>query len=255
MKVVILAGGFGTRIQEETQVIPKPMIEIGGKPILWHIMKRYTKYGFKEFIIALGYKSNLIKQYFMNFHVMNSDFEVNLSNGEIKFFDSDMQDIKVTLIDTGLDTKTGGRIKKLSKYICNQKFFLTYGDGLSNINISELLNYHNENNKILTMSVVRPPARFGILETNNSNLITKFEEKPQLNSDWINGGFFVAEPNFLEYCLGDEEMLEKEPIQRVLNINELCAYKHKGFWKCMDNMRDKNDLELMYKRGYHPWLD
>lgn len=255
MKVVILAGGFGTRIQEETQIIPKPMIEIGGKPIIWHIMKRYIKYGFKEFVIALGYKSNLIKQYFMNFHVMNSDFQVNLSTGKIEFFDPDIQDVKVTLVDTGLETKTGGRIKKLSKFLCNERFFLTYGDGLSNINVLDLLEYHKKNNKILTMTVVRPPARFGILETNNTNLITKFEEKPQLNSDWINGGFFVVEPKFLELCNGDDEMLEKEPLQRVLKLQQLCAYKHDKFWKCMDNMRDKKDLEQMHNRGYRPWLE
>ena len=255
MKVVILAGGFGTRIQEETQLIPKPMIEIGGRPIIWHIMKRYSKYGFNDFVIALGYKSNLVKQYFMNFHFMNSDFKVNLSTGKIEFFDTDMQDINVNLIDTGIDTKTGGRIKRLSEHLKNERFFLTYGDGLSNVNILDLLAHHKNNNKMLTMTVVRPPARFGILESYEKNLITKFEEKPQLNNDWINGGFFVVEPNFLELCLSDEEMLEKEPMQRVLKLNQLCAYKHEGFWKCMDNMRDKKDLEAMHKKGYHPWLD
>ena len=255
MKVVILAGGVGSRISEETHSIPKPMIEIGGKPIIVHIMERYIKYGYSDFVIALGYKSHIIKNYFANYYLMSSDFKVNLSNGVIEAKNKIGMNCNVTLVETGLETMTGGRLKRLKDYLYNERFFLTYGDGLSNINIRNLLDQHINSSKLITMSIVRPPARFGVLEINEQNVLTKFEEKPQLSSGWINGGFFVVEPNFLELCLSDEEMLEKEPMQRVLKLNQLCAYKHEGFWKCMDNMRDKKDLEAMYKKGYHPWLD
>ncbi len=254
MKVVILAGGYGTRIQEETQSIPKPMIELGGKPIIWHIMQIYIKAGFKEFIIALGYKSNIVKQYFLNYHLMSSDFEVNLSNGNLEIFNKVNSDVKVKLIETGLDTKTGGRIKKLKKYISDETFFLTYGDGLSDIDINKLLEFHRSKNKLITMTVVRPPARFGVLDIDDKGLIKSFKEKPQLQKGWINGGFFVVEPKFLEFCLSDLEMLEKEPIQRALSIQELVAYKYAGFWKCMDNLRDKKDFEKMISEGEYPWL-
>lgn len=254
MKVVILAGGFGSRISEKTHSIPKPMIEIGGKPIIVHIMERYIRYGYTDFLIALGYKGEIIKQYFANYHLMSSDFEVDLSSGIIKKNINKGASCKVTLVDTGLETMTGGRLNRLRNYLSNERFFLTYGDGLSNINISNLLEHHIKSSKLLTMSIVRPPARFGVLEINNKNILTKFEEKPQLNSGWINGGFFVVEPNFLEYCKSDHEMLEREPINRALKNNEISAFKHFGFWKCMDTLRDKNELEKIFCNGEVPWL-
>ena len=207
------------------------------------ILCKSTKAGFKEFIIALGYKSNIVKQYFLNYHLMSSDFEVNLSNGNLEIFNKVNSDVKVKLIETGLDTKTGGRIKKLKKYISDETFFLTYGDGLSDIDINKLLEFHKSKNKLITMTVVRPPARFGVLDIEDNGLIKSFKEKPQLQKGWINGGFFVVEPKFLDFCLSDQEMLEKEPIQRALSIKELVAYKYSGFWKCMDNLRDKKDFE------------
>ncbi len=254
MKTVILAGGFGTRLQEETNLIPKPLVEIGGKPIIWHIMQRYLRYGFNEFIIALGYKSHLIKKYFLDYHLMNSDFEVNLDNGNVSFFKKNNSDIKVKLIDTGIDTMTGGRLKRLSKYLSKETFFLTYGDGISNVDLLKLLKFHKSKKSLITMTVVRPPARFGVLETNEASMISTFEEKPQLKSGWINGGFFVCEPDFLRFCISDEEMLEKEPLQKVLSLKKLFAYHHYGFWKCMDNIRDKKDIEKMIESGNCPWL-
>ena len=254
MKVVILAGGFGSRISEKTHSIPKPMIEIGGKPIIVHIMERYIKYGFDEFVIALGYKGHIIKQYFANYHLMSSNLNVDLSNGSIETDQNNGINCKVTLIDTGLETMTGGRLNRLRKYLDNERFFLTYGDGLSDIKINDLLNHHINSSKMLTMSIVRPPARFGVLEINNKNLLTKFEEKPQLSSGWINGGFFVVEPEFLDFCKSDYEMLEREPIQRALNQNGISAYKHFNFWKCMDTLRDRNELEKIFNEGDAPWL-
>ena len=254
MKVVILAGGFGSRLSEETHSIPKPMIEIGNKPIILHIMERYMKYGHKDFIIALGYKSSVIKKYFANYHLMSSDLKVDLSNGAIETNNNSGIDCKVTLIETGLETMTGGRLNRLKDYLRDERFFLTYGDGVSNINIDQLLEHHISSNKYLTMSVVRPPARFGVLEIDEHNVLTEFEEKPQLSSGWINGGFFVMEPEFLNFCISDNEMLEREPINRALKQNQITAYKHFGFWKCMDTLRDKNELERIYRKGDPPWL-
>tara|TARA_Y100000589_G_C27196473_1_gene647042 strand:- start:3817 stop:4587 length:771 start_codon:yes stop_codon:yes gene_type:complete len=253
MKVVILAGGFGSRISEKTHSIPKPMIEIGNKPIIMHIMERYIKYGYNDFLIALGYKSQIIKKYFADYHLMSSDFKVNLSNGCIETNKKNGLDCKVTLVETGLETMTGGRLNRLRNYLKDERFFLTYGDGVSNINIDKLLNHHINCSKFLTMSIVRPPARFGVLEINKDNILTKFEEKPQLSSGWINGGFFVVEPEFLDFCLSDNEMLEREPINRALNQNQISAYKHFGFWKCMDTLRDKNELEKIFNKGDSPW--
>ncbi len=254
MKVVILAGGLGSRLSEETHSIPKPMIEIGNKPIILHIMERYIKYGHKDFIIALGYKSSVIKKYFTDYHLMSSDLKVDLSNGEIEANNNLGLDCKVTLIETGLETMTGGRLNRLTNYLKDERFFLTYGDGVSNINIDQLLEHHIKNKKFLTMSVVRPPARFGVLEIDDRNVLTEFEEKPQLSSGWINGGFFVMEPEFLNFCISDNEMLEREPINRALKQSQITAYKHFGFWKCMDTLRDKNELERIYKKGAPPWL-
>ena len=220
MKVVILAGGSGTRLSEYTKSIPKPMIKIGDKPILVHIMKLYAKYGFKEFIIALGYKGNLIKKY----------FKKKKFNWNIK------------LVDTGLNTMTGGRLKRLKNIIGNQRFLMTYGDGISNINLKKLLRFHIKNNKLVTLAAVRPPARFGAIKL-NGNLVNYFKEKSKLDEGWINGGFFVMEPEFLKFIKGDKTFLEREPLEKLSKKNELIAYKHKNFWQCMDTLRDKKILE------------
>ena len=220
MKLVILAGGSGTRLSEYTKSIPKPMIKIGDKPILVHIMKLYAKYGFKEFIIALGYKGNLIKKY----------FKKKKFNWNIK------------LVDTGLNTMTGGRLKRLKKIIGNQRFLMTYGDGISNINLKKLLRFHIKNNKLVTLAAVRPPARFGAIKL-NGNLVNYFKEKSKLDEGWINGGFFVMEPEFLKFIKGDKTFLEREPLEKLSKKNELIAYKHKNFWQCMDTLRDKKILE------------
>ena len=220
MKVVILAGGSGTRLSEYTKSIPKPMIKIGDKPILVHIMKLYAKHGFKEFIIALGYKGNLIKKY----------FKKKKFNWNIK------------LVDTGLNTMTGGRLKRLKKIIGNQRFLMTYGDGISNINLKKLLRFHIKNNKLVTLAAVRPPARFGAIKL-NGNLVNYFKEKSKLDEGWINGGFFVMEPEFLKFIKGDKTFLEREPLEKLSKKNELIAYKHKNFWQCMDTLRDKKILE------------
>jgi len=220
MKVVILAGGFGTRLSEHTKLIPKPMVKIGDKPILVHIMKLYAKYGFKEFIIALGYKGNLIKKY----------FKKKKFNWNIK------------LVDTGLNTMTGGRLKRLKNIIGNQRFLMTYGDGISNINLKKLLRFHIKNNKLVTLAAVRPPARFGAIKL-NGNLVNYFKEKSKLDEGWINGGFFVMEPEFLKFIKGDKTFLEREPLEKLSKKNELIAYKHKNFWQCMDTLRDKKILE------------
>ena len=220
MKVVILAGGSGTRLSEYTKSIPKPMVKIGDKPILVHIMKLYAKHGFKEFIIALGYKGNLIKKY----------FKKKKFNWNIK------------LVDTGLNTMTGGRLKRLKKIIGNQRFLMTYGDGISNINLKKLLRFHIKNNKLVTLAAVRPPARFGAIKL-NGNLVSYFKEKSKLDEGWINGGFFVMEPEFLKFIKGDKTFLEREPLEKLSKKNELIAYKHKNFWQCMDTLRDQKILE------------
>tara|TARA_B100000963_G_scaffold350688_1_gene361274 strand:- start:3504 stop:4190 length:687 start_codon:yes stop_codon:yes gene_type:complete len=224
MKVVILAGGFGTRLSEYTRTIPKPLVKIGNKPILVHIMKLYSKYGFNEFIIALGYKGSLIK----------------------KYFKKNTFPWKVELIDTGFNTMTGGRIKRLKKYLKNDQFFLTYGDGVSNVNIKKLLNFHKKNKKIGTLTAVRPPARFGAIKIKN-NFVNYFKEKSKLDEGWINGGFFVFEPQFLDYIKNDNTYLEKEPLEKLSKQNQLVAYKHKSFWQCMDTLRDKKILEKEFK--------
>ena len=228
MKVIILAGGFGTRISEYTKKIPKPMVMINRLPILVHIMKHYNKYGFNDFIIALGYKGNIIKEYFK----------------KKKF------SWKVKLVDTGLKTMTGGRIKRLERYLGKKTFMLTYGDGLSNVNLKKLYNFHKKNKKIVTLTAVRPPARFGGLKI-KSNLVSYFKEKSRLDEGWINGGFFVIEPKFLKFIKGDETFLEHEPLEKVTNIKNLAAFKHKGFWQCMDTVRDKEKLEIIVKSGKH----
>ncbi len=253
MKVIILAGGFGSRLSEYTEAIPKPMVKIGNKPILFHLMKYYYKFGFKDFIIALGYKSEIIKDYFLNYSALNSSFTINLENNDIEIHDNIKLDWKVTLVDTGLNTMTGGRLLRLKDHVGKKDFMLTYGDGLSNIDLSKLIEFHNENRKIVTVSAVRPVARFGELNI-EAGSVKSFQEKPQISDGWINGGFFVMNPKILNYIDNDSTILEKEPLEKMVSMNELSAYKHSGFWQCMDTKRDKDRLEEIYNSGSVPWL-
>ena len=252
MKVVILAGGFGTRLAELTHEIPKPMVPIGEKPILWHIMNHYSKFGFDEFIIALGYKSQLIKDFFLNYPSLNSDFTINLKTGNIDWHNRINQNWKVTLVDTGLNTMTGGRVARLKKILANESFLLTYGDGLSDVNISSLVKFHQEQSKMVTVTTVRPGARFGELNI-ESNQVISFKEMPQTTQGWINGGFFVVEPEFLDLIESDDVILEKGPLEKVASMGQLNAFKHEGFWQCMDSIRDKNYLESLWENGSAPW--
>ncbi len=253
MKVIILAGGLGTRLSEYTDFIPKPMVKIGDKPMLHHIMQIFAYYGYKDFIIALGYKGDVIKDYFINYKNFNSDIAVDLSSGEIKTLKANALDWKVSLVNTGIKTLTGGRIKRLKDKINNEKFLLTYGDGLSNVDINALLDFHNKNGKLVTITAVRPTARFGELKICNGK-IESFDEKPQLNQGWINGGFMVMEPEFLDYIEDEDFMLEREPLTKLVKIGQLMAYCHEGFWQCMDNKRDLDLLNRMYKKGETPWI-
>ena len=253
MKVVILAGGLGTRISEETEIRPKPMVEIGGMPILWHIMKIYSSQGFNEFIICLGYKGFLIKEYFANYFLHLSDITIELSTGNTEVHDCKSEKIKMTLIDTGIQTQTGGRIKRVGKYIGTETFMLTYGDGLADINIKNLLKFHKENKKLGTITAVRPPGRFGSLILRNNNEVINFEEKPSGDGGWINGGFFVLEPEVLNYIEDDNTCWEREPMVNLATEGQLSAYKHEGFWKPMDTLRDKTELENLWSSGKAPW--
>jgi len=252
MKVVILAGGFGTRISEETDRIPKPMIEIGGKPILWHIMKIYSFWGFNEFVIALGYKGEVIKRYFLEYYAINSDITVNLGNGEVKFLGGPKENWIVHLVDTGLYTNTGGRVKRLERIIGRERFMLTYGDGVANINIQELLKFHISHGKIATITAVRPPARFGGIVFDGDR-VAEFIEKPQIGEGWINGGFMVFEPEVFDYIKGDETSLEADVLEQLSKDGELMAFRHEGFWQCMDTLRDKRLLEKLWAEGNPPW--
>ncbi len=253
MKVVILAGGLGTRLSEETEIKPKPMVEIGGMPIIWHIMKIYSAQGFNEFIICLGYKGFLIKEYFANYFLHLSDVTIELSTGNIKVHDCKSEGIKMTLIDTGIQTQTGGRIKRVGKYIGDESFMLTYGDGLADINIVDLLNFHRKNKKLATVTTISPPGRFGALVFDKNNEVTKFEEKPLGDGGWINGGFFVLEPEVLNYIEDDSTFWEREPMANLALNKQLSAFKHTGFWKPMDTLRDKTELENLWNSGKAPW--
>ena len=254
MKVLILAGGFGSRLSEYTDIIPKPMVQIGGIPIIWHIMNRYSMYGYKDFIIALGYKSQIIKEYFLNYSQVNADFKINLKSGEITSFENNKVDWDVTLVDTGQETLTGGRVKRLQSLIGNEKFMLTYGDGVADINIKKLYEFHNQKNKIATVTAVRPAARFGELVI-DKNMVKSFMEKPQLDSGWINGGFFVFEPEIFSYIEDDQTILERSPLEKLAKAGQLNSYKHNGFWHCMDTKRDKDRLEEIWSSGKVPWLN
>lgn len=253
MKVVLLAGGFGTRISEESHLKPKPMIEVGGMPILWHIMKQYSKYGFNDFIICCGYKQYVIKEYFANYFLHNSDITFDFSKGnKIEIHNNMSEPWKVTLVDTGLNTMTGGRIKRVKEYIGNETFMVTYGDGVSNINISELVDYHRKHGKIGTMSAVQPEGRFGVLDIDN-NQINAFREKSKDDSGWINCGFMVMNPEIFDYIEGDETVFEKEPLETLAKNGELMSFKHSGFWQCMDTLRDKEKLEKLWSSNNAPW--
>tara|TARA_A100001388_G_scaffold277565_1_gene269521 strand:- start:3242 stop:4018 length:777 start_codon:yes stop_codon:yes gene_type:complete len=254
MKVVILAGGFGTRLGDLTEILPKPMIDIGKMPILWHIMKIYSSYGFDEFVIALGYKAFEIKKYFSNFLLNTSNCNIDLSSGEIKYFKREDYDWKITLVDTGLNTMTGGRIKRLREFLGDEPFMLTYGDGVSDVNISELYDFHKSKNKILTVTAVRPIARFGELIIEN-NIVKNFYEKPQISHGWINGGFFVCQPEVFNFLDNDQTVFEKEPMETLSKINELAAFEHNGFWHCMDTKRDKIILENLWNLNKASWTN
>lgn len=251
MKVILLAGGFGTRLSEYTDVIPKPMVRIGGRPILWHIMQTYAYFGHKDFYVALGYKAEVIKEYFLNYHSVNSDFTVDLSTGDIRPHQIDSIDWNVTLVNTGDLTMTGGRVKRLQSFIGNETFMVTYGDGLADINVEELLKFHKSHGKMITVTAVRPSARFGELEI-DGGVVKQFQEKPQMHEGWINGGYFVIEPRFFEFISGDQTLLEKEPLERASELGELMAFKHDGFWQCMDTKRDHELLEALWLKGA-PW--
>jgi glucose-1-phosphate cytidylyltransferase len=252
MKTVILAGGFGTRISEETAVRPKPMIEIGGKPILWHIMSVYAKFGYNDFVVACGYKGDVIKEYFSNYLRHNSDLFINLRDGSCKVLNSCAPDWNIALVDTGLHTMTAGRLRRLREMVDGETFMVTYGDGLADIDIEELVQFHRRKGKLATITAVAPVARFGSLALDDE-YVTRFTEKPQAGEGWINGGFFVFEPTVFDYLLGDDTVLEGEPLERLAHEGQLTAYRHTGFWHPMDTLRDKHFLESLWANGSAPW--
>jgi glucose-1-phosphate cytidylyltransferase len=252
MKVGILAGGVGSRLSEETQVKPKPMVEIGGRPILWHIMMHYAHYGFKQFVIALGYKGEVIKKYMVDYCSLNSNLTVNLKDGGVKIHDGYKADWTVELVDTGMPTLTGGRIKRLAPYLGNGTFMLTWGDGVSDVNLHDLLAFHRSHGKLATLTAVRPPARFGHIGLHGDQ-VAEFSEKPQTREGWINGAFFVLEPGVFDYIDGDDTQWEREPLERLAKDGQLMAYRHTSFWQCMDTLRDKVLLEELWQSGNAPW--
>ncbi len=252
MKAVILAGGYGTRISEETHLKPKPMIEIGGKPILWHIMKMYSHHGIHDFIICLGYKGYVIKEFFANYFLHQSDITINLKNNQIEVHQNSAEPWSVTLIDTGENTMTGGRLKRVQKYIQDEDFCFTYGDGVGDVNITELINYHKEQKTLATVTAVKPPGRFGVLSV-EGNRIFHFEEKPLGDGGWISGGFFVLSQRVFDYIEGDQTVWEQDPIQNLAHEGNLSAYLHDGFWRPMDTQRDKTYLDELWNSGKAPW--
>jgi glucose-1-phosphate cytidylyltransferase len=252
MKVVILAGGFGTRLSEVTGFKPKPMVEIGGHPILWHIMNIYAAYGYNDFVLALGFKAQVIKEYFLNYHAVNSDFSIDLSNGQFKSYGGQHKDWKVTLVDTGLETMTGGRIKRLKDHLKDEPFLLTYGDGVSDINIKDLVQFHQEHGKMITISGVHPKAHYGELDLEN-NLVRSFMEKPEFKQSWINGGFMVIQPEFMDLIDNDQTVLEREPMEEAASREQMMAYQHSGFWQCMDTLRDNKYLNQLWSDQTAPW--
>ncbi|OIN56372.1 glucose-1-phosphate cytidylyltransferase [Arsenicibacter rosenii] len=253
MKVVILAGGLGTRLSEETVVKPKPMVEIGGMPILWHIMKIYSSYGFNEFVVCLGYKGYLIKEYFANYFLHQSDVTVDLRHNRIDFHKSQAEPWQITLVDTGVESMTGGRIKRVRHHIGEEPFMLTYGDGIGNININELVSYHKNHNKLCTLTAVQPLGRFGALNFEDQTLVRSFMEKPKGDGAWVNAGFFICEPQVFDYIQGDSTIWEQQPLETLAAEGQLAAYRHYGFWKPMDTLRDKVELEQLWNSGGAQW--
>ena len=252
MKVAILAGGYGSRLAEETEVKPKPMVEIGGRPILWHIMRHYAHYGYKDFVVALGYKGEVIKRYMVDYCSLNSDLTVNLGTGEVNKHNDPVDNWQVQLIDTGQNTLTGGRIKRLAPYVGKETFMLTWGDGLSDVNLHKLLEFHRSHGKLATMTAVRPPARYGHLVFAGDS-VAQFTEKPQTSEGWINGAFFVLEPGIFDYIEGDATQWENEPMVQLAKDEQLMAYRHESFWQCMDTLREKYLLEKLWQGGNAPW--
>jgi glucose-1-phosphate cytidylyltransferase len=252
VKTVILAGGIGTRLAEETESTPKPMVDIGGSPILWHIMKIYGAYGFNEFLIALGYRPDVIKNYFLNYFYLRNDFTIDVSRGAVDVHEGQREDWQVHLIDTGLETQTGGRLKRLDSQLRDGTFMLTYGDGVCDVDIQALVDFHRSHGKLATVTAVRPPARFGGLSF-NGELVAEFIEKPQIGEGWINGGFFVLEPEVLDYIDDDATIWEREPLERLADEGQLVAFRHEGFWQCMDTLRDVRLLQALWQGGDVPW--
>ncbi len=253
MKVVILAGGTGTRISEETSIIPKPMVAIGGKPVIWHVMKIYSHYGFNDFIICLGYKGYAIKEYFANYFLHSADLTIDLSTNTTLVHGSKAEPWKVTLIDTGLETMTGGRIKRIEKHVGGKTFLLAYGDGVGNVDIHKLVEFHKSKNRLATVTAVQMEGRFGALSIEKEDKVSSFIEKPRGDGAWISGGFFVLEPDIFQYIDHDSTIWEKEPLEKLAKEGQLNAYKHGGFWKCMDTIRDKIELEQLWNAGNAPW--
>lgn len=252
MKAVILAGGMGTRISEESQTRPKPMVEIGGKPILWHIMKLYSAYGINNFVVCLGYKGYVIKEYFANYFLHMSDVTFDMGRNQMEVHQRHAEPWCVTLVDTGETTMTGGRLKRVQQFVGANTFCFTYGDGVSNVPINKLINHHRSSGKVATVTAIQPPGRYGSLKIDGNN-VTAFQEKPAGDGAWINGGFFVLEPSIFEYLSCDETSFEADPLQKLARDNQLSAYQHSGFWQAMDTLRDKNQLEELWKNGEAPW--
>jgi glucose-1-phosphate cytidylyltransferase len=253
MKVVILAGGLGTRLSEETVLKPKPMVEIGGKPVLWHIMKIYSAHGFNDFVICLGYKAYMIKEYFSNYTLHQSDVTIDLRTNAVEMLNNQAEPWRITLVDTGTTTMTGGRIKRIRQHVENQPFLLTYGDGVSNVNIRDLVRFHEAQKKYCTLTAVQPAGRFGALSIAEGNLVTNFMEKPKGDGSWINGGFMVCEPQIFDYIQDDSTILEREPLEKIASEGQLSAFKHDGYWKPMDTARDKAELDNAWAEGRAEW--
>lgn len=254
MKVLILAGGLGTRLSEETDVRPKPMVEIGGRPILWHIMKLYSRHGHNDFVVLLGYKGYYVKEYFANYFLHQSDVTIDLATNNLQIHNTSSEPWRITLLDTGVETMTGGRVLRARRYVNDETFMLTYGDGVCDIDMNDLLAFHRSHGRAMTMTSVQPDGRFGTFEANAAGRVEAFLEKPRGDGSWINGGFFVCEPKVFEYISqGDNTILERDPMQRLADDSELHAYRHGGFWKCMDTLRDKNELNELWASGLAPW--
>jgi glucose-1-phosphate cytidylyltransferase len=253
MKVVILAGGLGTRLSEETEIKPKPMVEIGGQPILWHIMRHYAHFGFKEFCIALGHRGEVVKRFFMDYHSLNGNISIDLRSGNVDLHERECEDWVVHLQNTGQDTNTGGRVKRLESQLNDGTFMVTYGDGVCDVNLTDLLEFHRAHGRIATVTAVRPPARFGGLIFDGESMVVDFTEKPQIGEGWINGGFMVCEPEIFNYLKGDDSSLEADALEHLASERQLAAYQHGGFWQCMDTLRDKRLLESLWQDGTAPW--